>query len=84
MAAAAQKRYEFTVTGRGEFPIVMLGKDACWPKRESEDAAGIAATFFPRRSNDERTITLIGVNSPNAPRWKSWGWTVLNVREFKI
>jgi len=83
---AKQTRWEFTVEGTGDFPIVMLGKDACWPKRESEDAAGIAATFFPRRRdpNEKRSITLVGVNEPNTPRWKSWGWTVTAQRKYTI
>jgi hypothetical protein len=82
---AKQTRWEFTVEGTGEFPIVMLGKDACWPKRESEDAAGIAATFFHRNDpTKKREITLIGVNPPNAPRWKSWSWTVTAERKYTI
>jgi len=35
------RRYEFTVEGRGWFPVDMLRYDQCWPRRESEDTPQI-------------------------------------------
>jgi hypothetical protein len=68
-------RYEFTVVGRGQFPVDMLRYDACWPKREAEDSISISASFAIHAHGTEE-ITLIGVKAPTEARWESFGWKV--------
>lgn len=70
------KLVEFTVLGRGEFPLDMLRYDQCWPKRESVDVIAIGRTFDRRHARDAHDITLVGLRQPTAARWKSFGWEV--------
>jgi hypothetical protein len=67
--------FEFTVWGRGEFPVDMLRYDQCWPSAESH-----SARFSDRHMRDEaggRHITLTGLREPTTARWESFGWQVL-------
>lgn len=66
--------YEFTVIGRGEFPFDMLRYDQCWPKSETKDAPAL----HPRGNwlKELREVNLVGLHSPTADRWESFGWKV--------
>lgn len=85
MPAAAQKRWEFTVEGRHDFPFDMLRYDQCWPKREAEDSSRLGY-WRPTKSTagSTRQVTLIGLSAPTLGRWDSFGWKVLSSREFKV
>jgi len=68
---------EFTVRGKGHFPIDMLRYDACHPATQ-EDVAWMAS------EHEERELMLrrIGTNKqwkPTAERWSSFGWVVTEV-----
>ena len=71
---------EFTVTGRGYFPLDMLRYDACFPKG-SDDVAAIENMGPPA----PREVTLLRYSAYKADveravtieRWRSFGWTVL-------
>lgn len=67
---------EFTVEGRGSFPIDMLRYDSCWPAREGTDSFGIEASLRPRSGRDKRKVTLVGLREPTVGRWESFGWKV--------
>ena len=62
--------FEFTVRGRGQFPFDMLRYDQCWPKSSAPDVSALWHT------DDERTVTLVGICSPTVDRWASFGWRV--------
>lgn len=62
--------FEFTVRGKGDFPIDMLRYDQCWPKSESPDVPAMT------RTREERSLTLVGLCSPTEDRWASFGWRV--------
>lgn len=78
----AAKQYEFTVEGRGEFPLDMLRYDRCWPKRESEDVGAIEKSFRQTQlgAADLYAVRLRGLREPEAARWKSFGWRVTDSR----
>ena len=64
---------EFTVSGKGHFPLDMLRYDACHPAR-SEDVSLIG-------DGPTRTINLRKHTSTKEPnitraRWESFGWSV--------
>ena len=68
---------EFTVEGRGSFPIDMLRYDSCWPASESRDSFEITASTRPRSGRMKRRITLLGLREPTVGRWESFGWNVV-------
>lgn len=67
---------EFTVEGRGSFPIDMLRYDSCWPAREGSDSFEIEASFRPRSGTGKRKVRLVGTREPTIGRWESFGWKV--------
>lgn len=70
---------EFTVRGRGAFPVDMLRYDAAYPA-SAYDARQVERTFDERLEGffDVWTITLQTrcATSPTAGRWHSFGWEV--------
>jgi hypothetical protein len=70
---AAQNAIEFTVTGKGQFPIDMLRYDLCWPATGS-DSTDIANAY---RTSGAHRIDLKGLKTPTPARWASFGWTVV-------
>jgi hypothetical protein len=73
---AAQNAIQFTVTGSGRFPLDMLRYDLCWPAN-SDESLDIEDALDSAVRLKERTITLKGLKLPTEPRWRSWGWRVV-------
>jgi len=71
------KRYEYWVTGFGEFPLDMLRYDSCWPATGS-DVSGLNRPeidpFKPTRK--PRSVLLRSYNAPTIERWSSFQWSV--------
>jgi hypothetical protein len=65
--------YNYSVWGRGRFPIAMLSHDLCWPRLEGE-----AAKLAPRHVEllGEREVHLQGIQPPTRDRWQSFDWEV--------
>lgn len=61
-------RYEYYVTGSGEFPTDMLRYDACWPA-STDDALNLTET-------KRRSIRLFSYTEPTVARWSSFLWAV--------
>ena len=71
----------FTVEGRGEFPIAMLGRDRCWPAR-LPDAAAIGARDGVDRPEALRiravTLETASPAAPDRAAWRETGWRVID------
>lgn len=72
---AAQNAIEFTVEGKGEFPLDMLRYDRCWPATGS-DANRIDTSLVPGVA-PSRQVGLCGLIVPHIKRWQSFGWRVV-------
>lgn len=71
---------EFTVTGKGEFPLDMLRYDQCYPKREGEDVRAVYESVrgFSHHSMPwQVTLVTVKDSAPTVGRWESFGWSVL-------
>lgn len=75
----------FTVRGRGEFPLDMLRYDCCWPQG-GDDVEAISPcyeTAADRKELDVRSVRLSRwVRTKREPvatngRWDSFNWTVV-------
>jgi hypothetical protein len=77
---APTKLWTFTVEGIGGFPFDMLRHDRCWPGSESEVPK--LNDFHAGDYVSPRRVGLVGNNKPNAERWESFGWTVLEARPY--
>lgn len=72
-------RTDFTVVGRGTFPLDMLRHDRCSP-RGPEDAAALAGPAIDMR--EIRRIRLVTFHESRdrttvtPERWLSFGWSV--------
>ncbi len=82
-------RHEYTVTGRGSFPVDMLRYDASYPK-STDDAVSIALQMTDDREvyGGMRTITLCHNCdyrswSPTEGRWDSFVWTVADHKAWR-
>jgi hypothetical protein len=64
-------RYEYIVTGRGEFPWDMLRYDACWPAT-STDVAKMTGEFDWRMP---RSVVMRSYSKPTIDRWSSFNWS---------
>lgn len=74
----ACKLYEFTVEGRGYFPIDMLRYDACWPMTQ-EDVCRmtIDGTSRGMKADSEPVkVRMASHREPTAGRWASFGWHI--------
>jgi hypothetical protein len=73
-------RCRFTVEGRGQFPVDMLRRDACYP--ESEQDSGLITLTFDRvpgvavRIHLERRV-MSKSWAPTTGWWETFGWKVL-------
>jgi hypothetical protein len=68
-------RYEYYVTGKGEFPIDMLRYDSCWPLT-SEDALKLVIEFGVPERGKMRSIRMGSYYPPTIARWQSFLWSV--------
>lgn len=70
---------DYTVEGRGEFPLDMLRYDQSYPKDESETGNLIGGEPFNPRAH--RRVRLSGIHhpgwQPTAARWESFLWHVV-------
>jgi hypothetical protein len=67
---------DFTVAGRGEFPIDMLRYDQCWPA-DGNAASDILHSLRPGPL-ERREIKLRSAARQITPdRWSSFLWTVI-------
>ncbi len=67
------QRVRFAVSGEGGFPIDMLRFDECWP------ASQVDSTRIAEESVMRRTVRLRSDKTPNEQRWKSYGWSIVEV-----
>lgn len=67
--------FEFTVTGRGLFPVDMLRYDACWPA-DGESAAAMLDRPGEYNPREPRAIRLQSHSEPTRERWASFMWSV--------
>lgn len=76
----AQRLYvfEFTVRGRGEFPIDMLRYDQCCPKSQDD-----VRTMVDRLTEREVRLRMFSGSreGPTEERWASFGWPVVPLHE---
>jgi hypothetical protein len=68
-------KYEYFVSGKGEFPIDMLRFDCCWP-RDSEDAHKMIIPFGEPERAKVRSIRMCSYYPPTIARWQSFLWSV--------
>lgn len=75
------KVYRFTVEGKGPFPFDMLRRDTCYP-RTTESAHAMDCSRCAEMAHGKRKVELIkpvehDYDHPNAQRWESFGWNVI-------
>ena len=68
------KTIQFSVMGRGAFPLDMLRYDCCWPT----DQASVEIIRNSPNTDDLQQVDLSMIDNhrPTLPRWNSYGWTV--------
>jgi len=73
---------QFTVIGRGVFPLDMLRYDGCYPKLETDTITigkdGLREVELPKTLNWGTPHELLKVWVPTVGRWNSFGWAVLS------
>ena len=69
-------RYEYWVTGRGEFPIDMLRHDCAWPADNGELINRYHYENDIEKRRQPRAIKMRSHQKPEVDRWRSFGWTV--------
>jgi hypothetical protein len=78
------KVWDFTVTGRGRFPLDMLRYDACYPS-DQEAATLMDHTFAYGGFKGDPNPTSIKLRSrtgaPTPERWSSFGWKVSDLKK---
>jgi len=76
--------YSYEVEGVGGFPLDMLRHDCAWPTVEKE-VHKIASQLINRLPTRESVIVRMeGVRNPTVARWKSFGWTVRNIKQTTV
>ena len=77
MNKAKETATQFTVIGRGEFPMDMLRYDGCYPKSEKDTVTmqsdGLREVMLHKTLNWGHSK----IWSPTVGRWNSFGWAVL-------
>jgi hypothetical protein len=74
-------RYEFWVTGSGQFPWDMLRYDAAWPA-DTEAAMAMADEHWGTphgrwgKGESRRSLRLYSHHEPTIGRWASFLWSV--------
>jgi hypothetical protein len=80
------KKYYFTVTGRGAFPLDMLRYDGCYPVHP-EDVDQIQQSLDPRWRRDRKEAFKIRMATykqiPTKERWSSFIWHVTDIEEIR-
>ena len=73
---------QFTVIGRGVFPLDMLRYDGCYPKSEKDTVTmrtdGLRELTLHKTLNWGTPHELLKVWVPTVGRWNSFGWAVLS------
>ena len=73
---------QFTVLGRGVFPLDMLRYDGCHPKLEADSATiradGLREVTLHKTLNWGTPHELLKIWVPTVGRWNSFGWAVLS------
>ena len=73
---------QFTVLGRGGFPMDMLRYDGCYPKSEKDTVTmqsdGLREVMLHKTLNWGHPHELLKVWVPTVGRWNSFGWAVLS------
>ena len=73
---------QFTVLGRGGFPMDMLRYDGCYPKSEKDTVTmqsdGLREVMLHKTLNWGTPHELLKVWVPTVGRWNSFGWAVLS------
>ena len=73
---------QFTVIGRGVFPLDMLRYDGCYPKLETDTITigkdGLREVELHKTLNWGTPHELLKVWVPTVGRWNSFGWAVLS------
>lgn len=77
------KTYQFTVTGRGAFPLDMLRYDCCYPAHPEDVAAMDYDNTTREGIRAQRTVKLRGLGMPEMSRWNSFGWSVSDTKEVR-
>lgn len=62
-------RYEYYVSGRGEFPVDMLRYDSAWP-------ADTDSAVLMMYDKEVRSVRLYSYKMPTEGRWSSFMWSV--------
>jgi hypothetical protein len=81
---ATAKRWRYSVTGSGVFPLDMTRYDACFPSGQ-DDVTSITRSFDRRNARDQATRTVrlrSTVKEPTEGRWESFGWKVSEVSTY--
>ena len=71
---------EFVVEGRGQFPLMMLRYDKCWPARDQDVIALAPHHRGAVLTGESRQVMLVGLHEPTKDRWESFdgGWQVVS------
>lgn len=72
------KFYRYTVAGGGYFPVDMLRYDRCWPE-DTESALKLGRRYEP----GDAPVALVSNSPPTPERWRSFGWVVGKVKEYR-
>lgn len=74
---AKDKRWTFTVSGVGHFPLDMLRYDGCFPADGGAVTRIQGALDYVRMPNEPVEIRLVSLaHAPTEGRWRSFGWHV--------
>jgi hypothetical protein len=79
--------YDFTVEGRGAFPVDMLRHDQCWPMLPDDSAAIMGYDAWGQKhvnkvdDGELRQVRLLGLKSPTVSRWSSFMWDVVEIND---
>ena len=68
-----QRIFNFSVTGKGSFPLDMLRYDSCWPT--GKDCADELT-----QKDTKRKIHLKSIYTPTPARWKRLGWPIKDLQ----
>jgi hypothetical protein len=80
---AKVKVYEYSVVGKGHFPIDMLRYDSAWPAR-SEDCMPILLSPDRESYREVRTVKVRSHTPPTIDRWRSFMWNVQNLSMWTV
>lgn len=67
----------FTVRGTGALPLDMLRRDKCYPKNEADAVVAQHGGGPLLREVTLEHVSAAAHWTPNAARWRSFGWEVV-------